>query len=72
MHDIVRLKRPLQDRPEASGYNVNIPAGALGTIVMIYADGKTFDVDFCDEEGETLGLVELSAEDFEVVKSKND
>ncbi len=48
--DVVRLRRALPD--------ANLPAGAVGAIVMVYDDGKAYEVEFCDGAA-TLALLTL-------------
>lgn len=55
--DVVRLLRDLLDR--------QLVAGAVGTVVGVYPDG--YLVEFADGNGETLALVDLYADQFEVV-----
>jgi hypothetical protein len=51
----------LVDLPEE-----NLGAGVRGAIVECYEDGK-YEVEFTNEEGETLALYTLSSEQFIVV-----
>ncbi|MBO5924970.1 MAG: DUF4926 domain-containing protein [Clostridia bacterium] len=45
----------------------NIPSGAEGTIVYEY-DGKAFEVEFFDTNGDTLDVVTTPAELLELVE----
>lgn len=56
--DVVRLK-------SAFSY---LPAGTTGTIVLEY-DGKCFEVEFFDENGDTIDLVTTPVEFLELVQS---
>jgi hypothetical protein len=51
----------LVDLPEE-----NLRAGVRGAIVECYEDGK-YEVEFTNEEGETLALSTLSSEEFIIV-----
>lgn len=48
-----------------------IPAGTEGTIVCEY-DGKYFEVEFVDEQNETIDILTTPAELLELVISYND
>jgi hypothetical protein len=54
-YDVVRLRLAL---PEHS-----LPAGAIGTVVMVYDTPPGYEIEFCDEEGVTLALVSLAVTD---------
>jgi hypothetical protein len=45
-YDVVRLRLAL---PEHS-----LPAGATGTVVMVYDTRPGYEIEFCEEEGVTL------------------
>jgi len=38
--------------------------GDVGAVVHVYADGKTFEVEFVTGEGETVAVATLSASDI--------
>lgn len=54
---VVRLKRPLPEH--------QLPAGAIGAIVMVYESPPAYEVEFCDSDGITIALVTLKGEDVE-------
>ncbi len=56
--DVVRLKRDFSD----------LPTGTTGTIVLEY-DGKCFEVEFFDENGDTIDVVTTPVEFLELVQS---
>ena len=56
--DVVRLKSVFSD----------LPTGTTGTIVLEY-DGKCFDVEFFDENGDTIDVVTTPVEFLELVQS---
>ena len=58
LFDVIEL---LVDLPEE-----NLRAGVRGAIVECYENGK-YEVEFTNEEGETLALSTLSSEEFIVV-----
>ena len=39
-----------------------LKAGDLGAVVMVYADGKAFEVEFVSLTGETIALLTLDAD----------
>ena len=56
--DVVRLKSEFGD----------LPTGTTGTIVLEY-DGKCFEVEFFDENGDTIDVVTTPVEFLEIVQS---
>lgn len=56
--DVVRLKRDFSD----------LTAGTTGTVVLEY-DGKSFEVEFFDENGNTIDVVTTPVEFLELVQS---
>lgn len=56
--DVVRLKSVFSD----------LPTGMTGTIVLEY-DGKCFEVEFFDENGDTIDVVTTPIELLELVQS---
>ena len=56
--DVVRLKSEFSD----------LPTGTTGTIVLEY-DGNCFEVEFFDENGDTIDVVTTPIELLELVQS---
>ena len=56
--DVVRLKSVFSD----------LPTGTTGTIVLEY-DGKCFEVEFFDKNGDTIDVVTTPVEFLELVQS---
>ena len=56
--DVVRLKKEFE----------NMPEGTVGTIVLEY-DGKAFEVEFFDADGDTIDVVTTPAELLELVRA---
>jgi len=54
--DVVKLIKEFQ----------NLPAGTEGTIVLEY-DGKCFEVEFFDDNGDTLAVLTTPVENLELV-----
>ena len=42
----------------------NIPIGAKGTVVYIYDDKKHFEVEFVDDNNDTIALMTVSESDI--------
>lgn len=55
-HEVVTLAH---DLPEAG-----LAAGTVGAIVHVYPDGHTFEVEFFDADGTTIGVVTLAGNDI--------
>jgi hypothetical protein len=41
-----------------------LPRGQMGTVVEEYNNGEAFEVEFCDNNGQTFVLVSLEPEKF--------
>lgn len=60
-YDVVKLKKDIP----SSG----LVAGAIGAIVMVYSSNPPeYEVEFVDQDGNTLALVTLSEDEIELVK----
>lgn len=71
--DTVKLKRDFLNVRDSQGEIVSVPAGSVGTVVMIYdervgskRDKPGYEVDFCDHTGDTFALLTLEQEDIEL------
>jgi len=60
-HDLVVLKRDKKER--------GLEAGAVGTVVMVYPKGG-YLVEFLDESGYTVALLDLTNEEVKPAKRK--
>jgi hypothetical protein len=60
-HNLVILKRDKRER--------GLDAGAVGTVVMVYPKGE-YLVEFMDESGNTVALLDLADEDVKPAKKK--
>jgi hypothetical protein len=60
--DVVRLLRSI---PGSS-----VPVGAVGAVVIVYENGAAYEVEFCDPDGATIGLLTLRPQDIEKVEPK--
>ena len=45
-------------------------AGDLGAVVMVYADGKAFEIEFVSLTGETIALLTLEANAVRPIRSR--
>lgn len=50
-YDLVRLREPM--------HSLNLDTGTIGTIVMVYDDGRAYEVEFVDDKGNTVALLTL-------------
>ena len=73
LFDTVELKRDVINTRDSAGDVVNVPAGNVGTIVMVYDESVgnydkpvAYEVDFCDSTGETIALLTLSPDDIKL------
>ena len=49
--------------------NINISKGEEGTILMVFeGEDKEYEVEFVDEEGNTLDILTVRETDLEIVK----
>ncbi len=40
-------------------HSLNLDTGTIGTIVMVYDDGRAYEVEFVDDKGNTVALLTL-------------
>ncbi|PLY36334.1 DUF4926 domain-containing protein [Pectobacterium carotovorum] len=63
LFDVISLKNDLPDE--------GLKKGMLGTIVHIYDDPSlAYDIEFCDDNGETLAWITLKSDCFNKVDFK--
>lgn len=58
--DVVAL---VKDLPE-----LGLLSGAEGTILEVYANGSAFEVDFVDDQGQTIALETIKAEYLKLIE----
>jgi hypothetical protein len=56
LYSVVAAKRRL---------DANIPKGTRGAVVMVLKEGYEFEVEFVDEEGDTIKVVSAKISDLE-------
>lgn len=61
--DLVALRRALPDH--------GLIAGDVGTIVLVYDDGRAYEVEFVDADGRTLAVETLAADEVEPVSGRH-
>jgi Domain of unknown function (DUF4926) len=72
-NDIVRLKHnvPVNSPRAWPGIpSMDLTTGSLGTVVMVYETNSTdpeYEVEFVDNDGQTLALLSLKEDDIESV-----
>lgn len=59
--DVVALTHNIQEQ--------KLKRGDRGAVVHCYADGKAFEVEFVDSEGQTIALLTLTVADIQTVES---
>jgi hypothetical protein len=62
LHDIVALTENIKTTQFMTEKELFLPRGQMGTIVEEYDNGKAFEVEFCDQNGQTYVLISLEAE----------
>ncbi len=74
--DTVKLKKNLLNVRDSEGDITSLPSGSIGTVVMVYdkrvgstPKKPTYEVDFCDDEGNTIALLMLEEDDLALDRS---
>lgn len=74
--DTVKLKKELVNVRDSEGDITSLPAGSIGTVVMVYdkrvgsADkNPTYEVDFCVAARNTIALLLLEQDDLDLDRS---
>lgn len=60
--DTVALDRDLAE--------YGLAKGDLGTVVLVYEDGKAFEVEFMTLTGDTIGVATLEASDIRPIRER--
>lgn len=61
MYDLVKAKVDLE----------SVPRNSRGTIVLVYAGGKDFEVEFDDGNGNTLAILTVNKNDLKPVSASD-
>jgi len=62
LHDLVALKESIKTQRFPSGGDMLLPQGLVGTVVVEYADGEAFEVEFADGNGQAYVMLTIEAE----------
>ena len=57
VYDVVIAKRILDD----------VPKGSKGTILIVYENGDNYEVEFIDDNGETINVLTVNEIDIEKI-----
>lgn len=62
LHDIIALAENIKTTQFMTEKAIILPRGQMGTVVEEYNNGEAFEVEFCDDNGQTYALVSLESE----------
>ena len=62
LHDIIALTENIKTTQFMTEKEITLPRGQMGTVVEEYNNGEAFEVEFCDNNGQTYALVSLKSE----------
>lgn len=62
LHDLVAITENIKTQRFMSPEEIILPRGQVGTVVEEYNNGRAFEVEFSDVNGQTYALVSLTAE----------
>lgn len=62
LHDIIALSENIKTTQFMTEKEIILPRGQMGTVVEEYNYGEAFEVEFCDDHGQTYALVSLKLE----------
>ncbi|NEQ75042.1 MAG: DUF4926 domain-containing protein [Okeania sp. SIO2C9] len=62
LHDTVALTENMKTTQFMTDKEIVLPRGQVGTVVEIYEQGKAFEVEFANKNGQTYALVSLEIE----------
>ncbi|MGB3509779.1 MAG: DUF4926 domain-containing protein [Microcoleaceae cyanobacterium] len=62
LHDTVALTENMKTTQFMTDKEIILPRGQVGTVVEIYEQGKAFEVEFANKDGQTYALVSLELE----------
>ena len=62
LHDIIALAENIKTTQFMTKKEIILPRGQMGTVVEEYHNGEAFEVEFCDNNGQTYALVSLESE----------
>ncbi|NEQ35737.1 MAG: DUF4926 domain-containing protein [Okeania sp. SIO3I5] len=62
LHDTVALTENMKITQFMTDREVILPRGQVGTVVEIYDQGKAFEVEFANKNGQTYALISIELE----------
>ncbi|GGA38919.1 DUF4926 domain-containing protein [Okeania sp. KiyG1] len=62
LHDTVALTENIKITQFMTDKEIILPRGQVGTVVEIYDQGKAFEVEFANKNGQTYALISLELE----------
>ncbi|PZV27323.1 MAG: DUF4926 domain-containing protein [Snowella sp.] len=62
LHNIIALAENIKTTQFMTEKEIILPRGQMGTVVEEYNNGEAFEVEFCDDNGQTYALVSLESE----------
>ena len=62
LHDTVALTENMKITQFMTDKEIILPRGQVGTVVEIYDEGKAFEVEFANKNGQTYALISLELE----------
>ena len=62
LHDIIALAENIKTTQFMTEKEIMLPRGQMGTVVEEYNNGEAFEVEFCDDDGQTYALASLESE----------
>ena len=62
LHDTVALTENMKTTQFMTDKEIILPRGQVGTVVEIYDEGKAFEVEFANKNGQTYALISLELE----------
>lgn len=62
LHDTLALTENIRITQFMTDKEIILPRGKVGTVVEIYDEGKAFEVEFANKNGQTYPLISLELE----------
>ncbi|MEM1168414.1 MAG: DUF4926 domain-containing protein [Cyanobacteria bacterium P01_H01_bin.35] len=62
LHDTLALTENIRITQFMTDKEIILPRGQVGTVVEIYDEGKAFEVEFANKNGQTYPLISLELE----------
>lgn len=62
LHDLVAIKEDIKTQRFLSDDEILLPQGLIGTVVLEFEQGKAFEVEFADNDGQAYAMLPIEAE----------